>query len=170
MREKNDEEPKASCGTATPEEAQNYEELALRQLRATGFRITMPRVQVIRALADTRKAMTAYQIHEKIMQAGGKIDVVSVYRILGTLVEIGLAHHIGVADGYFPCRMDDAHQQDSAHFVCDRCGCITEVNVPQETKDATHRQAHQIGFLPTGIRIEVVGLCPDCQGGGASAE
>src|SRR5205085_7033977 len=84
-------------------EAKAYEEHSLKELRAAGYRITMPRVQVIRALADTKKALSAYAIHEKIISGGGKIDVVSVYRILSTLQEVGLMHHIGVVDGYFPC-------------------------------------------------------------------
>ena len=126
----------------------------------------MPRVQVVRALADSTKALSAYAIHEKIVSSGGKIDVVSVYRILSTLEEVGLIHHIVIVDGYFPCRMDDAHSQDSAHFVCQKCGCVTEVNVPAETIEATHRQAQASCFLPTEIKLEVFGLCSDCQDGG----
>jgi Fe2+ or Zn2+ uptake regulation protein len=78
-----------------PPEVQAYEDHCLRVLREGGFRITMPRVQVIRALADTDRALSAYAVHEKILEVGGKIDVVSVYRILATLQEVGLIHHIG---------------------------------------------------------------------------
>jgi len=163
MREKKNDGPQPACTQATAEEAHSFEDIALRQLRANGYRITMPRVQVIRALADSNKALSAYAIHEKIINSAGKIDVVSVYRILGTLQEVGLIHHIGIVDGYFPCRMDDAHLQDSAHFVCEKCGCVTEVSVPQSTIDATHAQAQERDFLPTGIKLEVFGLCPQCQ-------
>jgi Fur family zinc uptake transcriptional regulator len=162
MREKKERETQEGCRAASPEQARSFEELSLRQLRAHNYRITMPRVQVVRALADSTTALSAYAIHEKIISSGGKIDVVSVYRILGTLEEVGLIHHIGIVDGYVPCRMDDAHQQDSAHFVCQKCGCVSEVNVPQQTVDATHAQAHELNFLPTGIKIEVMGLCSHC--------
>ena len=64
----------------------------------------MPRVQVIRTLGNSKKSLSAYEVHERIIQAGGKIDVVSVYRILSTLEEIGLIYHIGLVDGYFPAR------------------------------------------------------------------
>lgn len=164
MKERKAREPQLACNHASPEQARSFEELSLRQLRAYGFRITMPRVQVIRVLAESNRALSAYAIHEKIIASKGKIDVVSVYRILGTLQEIGLIHHIGIVDGYFPCRMDDAHQQSSAHFVCQKCGCVTEVSVPQETMDATHCQAQDHNFLPAGIKIEVMGLCEHCQG------
>src|SRR5215203_1819922 len=109
------------------EEARAYEEHALRELRAAGYRITMPRVQVIRALADTNKALSAYAIHEKIIGGGGKIDVVSVYRILSTLQDVGLIHHIGVVDGYFPCRMENCGGRRSEVLVNENSGEVTEL-------------------------------------------
>src|SRR3954464_4350604 len=112
MKVKTSRDPLIS-GQVAPEEARRYEEHALKELRNAGYRITMPRVQVIRALADTTKALSAYAIHEKIINSGGKIDVVSVYRILSTLQEVGLIHHIGIVDGYFPCRMTDCHGKRS---------------------------------------------------------
>jgi Fur family transcriptional regulator, zinc uptake regulator len=163
MREKKNRGSDSNCLKVDPEQAQLFEELSLRQLRGNGFRITMPRVQVVRALADSNKALSAYAIHEKIIAASGKIDVVSVYRILGTLEEVGLIHHIGIVDGYFPCRMDDAHAQDSAHLVCQKCGCVTEVGVPAQTIEATQTQAQEVNFLPTEIKLEVFGLCAQCQ-------
>lgn len=165
MREKRAKDASVGCDQATPDAAHSFEDLALRQLRAHAYRITMPRVQVVRALADTNKALSAYAIHEKIVSSGGKIDVVSVYRILGTLEEVGLIHHIGIVDGFFPCRMDDAHQQDSQHFVCKKCECVIEVGVPEETREATYKQAQELEFLPTGIKVEVLGLCQRCQEG-----
>src|SRR5882757_8401730 len=104
MRERRSRDPQMNSTPAVMDEARVYEEHSLKELRTAGYRITMPRVQVIRALADTNTALSAYAIHEKIISSGGKIDVVSVYRILATLQEVGLIHHIGVVDGYFPCR------------------------------------------------------------------
>ena len=73
-------------------EAKQFEDNALIALRNAGFRITMPRVLVIRALATTTVALSAYAIHEKIIATDGKTDVVSVYRILSTLQEIGMIY------------------------------------------------------------------------------
>jgi Fur family zinc uptake transcriptional regulator len=162
MREKKNRDSNSACAQICPEQAKSFEELSLRQLRANNYRITMPRVQVIRALADTTRALSAYAIHEKIIAGEGKIDVVSVYRILGTLEEIGLIHHIGIVDGYFPCRMDDAHQRTSCHFVCEKCGCVTEVTVPEETTASTGKQAQEYDFVPTSLKVEAFGLCKHC--------
>src|SRR5580698_1693066 len=108
MKQRSVRETQIAPNRGAIDEARVYEEHSLQELRSAGYRITMPRVQVIRALGDTKRALSAYAIHEKIINSGGKIDVVSVYRILSTLQEVGLIHHIGVVDGYFPCRMENS--------------------------------------------------------------
>jgi len=142
-------------------EAKAYEEHALRELRTAGYRITMPRVQVIRALADTNTALSAYAIHEKIISSGGKIDVVSVYRILATLQEVGLIHHIGVVDGYFPCRLPGSHGKRSEVVVCEPNLQVIEIELPQAIVDAVQEQAKKYGFTPTSVKVEVTSsTCP----------
>ncbi len=139
------------------EVAKAYEEFAIRELRAAGFRITMPRIQVIRALADTQKALSAYAIHEKIVNAGGKIDVVSVYRILSTLQEVSLIHYVGIAEGYFPCRIVNSHRRRSEVIVCEETGTVTELNVPGHVVEALEAQTRAAGFELVGIKIELTG-------------
>ena len=138
-------------------ESKVYEEHALRELRSAGYRITMPRVQVIRALADTQKALSAYAIHEKIISGGGKIDVVSVYRILSTLQEVGLIHHIGIVDGYFPCRLGDCHGKKSEVLICEQTGEVTEFRLPDEIISLVEKQAKEQGFGVNMIKLEVTG-------------
>jgi len=158
MRERRSREPQVVVNNTSPlDEAKVYEEHALKELRNAGYRITMPRVQVIRALADTKKALSAYAIHEKIISGGGKIDVVSVYRILSTLQEVGLIHHIGVVDGYFPCRMENCHGKRSEVMVCDETGDVMELSLPQAVVDAIEEQAKENGFETSTIKVEVTG-------------
>ena len=151
------------CRVISQEEAKAFEEHSIRELKAANYRITMPRVQVVRALADTTQALSAYAIHDKITSSGGKIDVVSVYRILATLQEIGLIHHIGVVDGYFPCRVSSQKADRSQHLVCDRCGCIVEMKMPSNVIEQTQNQADRASFRTTKIKLEIVGLCSACQ-------
>ena len=136
---------------------QAYEDNALKELRNAGYRITMPRVQVIRALGDTDKALSAYAIHDKIVSSGGKIDVVSVYRILTTLQEVGLIHHIGVVDGYFPCRIANCSQRRSEVVVEENTGSVVELAMPKSIIEAIEEQARAAGFETTGIKVEITG-------------
>jgi len=154
MRERRSNEIESAAG-ATPSEAKHYEEHSIRELRAAGYRITMPRVQVIRALGDTRTALSAYAIHEKIITGGGKIDVVSVYRILSTLQEVGVIHHIGIVDGYFPCRVADCQGKRSEVIVSEASGEVTEVRLSQDIIDIIEREAKAHGFQVNQIKIEV---------------
>jgi Fe2+ or Zn2+ uptake regulation protein len=124
----------------------------------------MPRVQVIRALGFSNRALSAYEIHDAIITSNGKIDVVSVYRILATLQEVGLIHHIGVVDGYLPCRLEDAHTADLEHLVCEGCSCVTELSLPPSVIKAITEQGERTGFKVTGITIEILGLCTHCRG------
>jgi Fur family zinc uptake transcriptional regulator len=147
-----------SSGNGTElSEAKRYEENALRELRSAGYRITMPRVQVIRALGDTDRALSAYAIHEKIISSGGKIDVVSVYRILSTLQEVGLIHHIGIVDGYFPCRIADCQGKRSQVIVNEQTGQVTELRLSDEIIGMLDRNAREMGFEIHMIKVEVTG-------------
>lgn len=147
--------------TDQPEYAR-FEERAIVRLREHGFRITMPRVQVIRALAASNKALSAYQLHATILEAGGRIDVVSVYRILGTLVQLGLAHHIGVVDGFLACHIEHEHEHETEHLVCRSCGSVTETAVPELALRATREQLTGLGFDMDEVKIEVLGRCAPC--------
>ena len=123
----------------------------------------MPRIQVVRTLAAARTPLSAYGIHDEILASGGRIDVVSVYRILDTLSSLGLIHHIGIVDGYKACSLGETHHDDSEHIVCESCGSIVEVEVPGSTREATYGQLQGLGFVPKNIKLEILAICASCQ-------
>jgi len=151
-----------ACNKAGRVASESFEEMALQVLRTTGLRVTMPRVQVIRALGESNRALSAYSIHERIHAAGGMIDVVSVYRILAMLQSAGLVHHIGIVDGYIPCRLLSDRDIECEHMVCSKCGCVTELPLSAVAHDATTSQAHEVGFSPSSIKVELLGTCKHC--------
>lgn len=161
MKQRRSQDAADMAPVASVTESKAYEEHSLRELRNAGYRITMPRVQVIRALADTSTALSAYAIHEKIISSGGKIDVVSVYRILATLQEVGLIHHIGVVDGYFPCRLPGSHGKRSEVVVCESNLQVIELELPEAIVETVNEQAKKYGFTPVAIKVEVTSsTCP----------
>lgn len=138
------------------EDAKAFEDSAIDRLKAKGFRITMPRVQVIRVLGQSNQALSAYGIHERILDMGGRIDVVSVYRILATLVEVGLIHHIGVVDGYLACRINPDHANMSEHVIDQNTGSVIEVEIPSQAVSAIEKQLKGMGFETLNIKIEII--------------
>ncbi len=149
------------CNLATPAQKREFEEKAVSELKARGYRMTMTRLQVIRALGETHRALSPYEIHDRIVGSGGRIDVVSVYRILATLEESGLAHHVASVNGYIPCRATEAHGFQQ-RLVCRRCGCVTEVALPSCCLDSLEGGAESHGFQVETARLELIGLCGHC--------
>lgn len=145
-------DPKAKVDTI------GYEEHCLQTLRAAGYRITMPRIQVIRALADAKTALSAYAIHERIINSRGRIDVVSVYRILATLQQVGLIHHIGIVDGYFPCRIADCTGHRTMILVAEDTRNIHELALSPAVINEIEAAAAKAGFTTETVKIEVSGL------------
>jgi Fe2+ or Zn2+ uptake regulation protein len=163
VRDATAEEIQHACNTATAERSHAFEELALEALRQAGLRITMPRIQVIRALGESNRPLTANEIHGRIGESGGRVDSVSVYRILSTLQAIGAVHRIGVMDAFYACGLHSERAHDTQHFVCESCGCVIEVDLPETATKSVTNEAAKVGFEPSEIRLEVLGQCEHCQ-------
>jgi Fe2+ or Zn2+ uptake regulation protein len=157
------EERFAACNAATRERAEAFEKLALEALRAAGYRVTRPRVQVIRALGVSNRPLSANDIHAQIARWSEKVDPVSVYRILSTLQSVGAVHRIGVVDAFYACGIESEHAHDTQHFVCESCGCVIEVGLPASASQSVKAEAGKIGFQTTEIRLEVLGRCGHCR-------
>ncbi|MBN8690110.1 MAG: transcriptional repressor [Armatimonadetes bacterium] len=141
----------------------NFESVATEKLREAGFRITKPRLLVVRALSESNRALGAYAIHELLVQQGDRTDVVSVYRTLSVLVELGLAHHLGIVDGFRACCFNGDHGTVSQHFICNKCGNVNEIHPSAGVRSLTDDAAAEIGFESQETRIEVLGHCAQCK-------
>jgi Fe2+ or Zn2+ uptake regulation protein len=158
----------ALCHLASQEDSASFEEVALSVLRSCGHRITKPRIQVIRTLAQSHRAQSAYAIHEQIVSKGEKVDVVSVYRILSALQDLGLVHRVGIVDGFIPCRIDGEHGGRIQHLVCKECGCVTELSLPDSSFGEAVACSEREGFQAEDVRVEVLGTCKHCRSNSAS--
>lgn len=152
-----------NCNFVEESVADAYESKAIARLQESGMRLTGPRRSVVRVLAETRKPLGAYQIKDRVGMAGGKIDVVSVYRILSSLVECGLAHHVGIVDGYLACPASHSGGHQTEHLVCESCGCVEEVAIPQSALIEIGVSGSRLGFLAKQTRVEVLGRCSHCR-------
>lgn len=157
------EQHAVSCGVSPFEDREEFERKCLATLRDHGFRITMPRLQVIRALAESRRAQSVQAIHQRIVDGGGHVDVVSVYRIVSLLLEAGLVHRLGAVDGYLACTVRDHDDAGSQHLVCRMCGCVVETPMDRTLSANAVQEASHWGFLASRVDVEVIGVCDHCQ-------
>ncbi len=133
-------------------------------IRATGERLTKPRVAVLAALLSAGHAATHLEIASRL-EGRHAVDRVTVYRVLEWLVERNIAHRIAGDDRVWrfmisPVGKDRAAEKahgQHAHFTCESCGqtfCL----------DDQPRVAMKLpkGFRSTEIDLTVRGHCSHC--------
>ena len=130
-----------------------FESHAVAVLREEGMRITAPRIEVVRVLARSDRALNVYGIHEAVLARGRRIDVVSVYRIIATLRSLGLVAHVGMVDGYVARRFAPETGRMTAMLVEPESRRVREVDCGAAATQALHAALGGAGAIED-IRIE----------------
>ena len=128
-------------------------------LRATGLRVTRPRVAVLDVLTQGGHL----EVEEITRQVRDRLDSVStqaVYDVLGALSRAGLARRIEPAGSpaRFEARVGDNHH----HVVCRSCGTIEDVDCAIGERPCLDPNASH-GFEIDEAEVTFWGLCPACQ-------
>ncbi len=127
------------------------------------MRVTRPRVDVVEALDSCPKAVSAYGLHSLVIERGGRIDVVSVYRILSVLKELGLVHYVGSLDGFLACRLPHEHDSHTMHLVCGSCHRVVEVPLSLSVTGEAVKGSEAKGFHHGKVHMEVLAdSCEEC--------
>ena len=130
-------------------------------IRDKGLKATPVRLKVLEILLDTRLAYT----HTELECAFGKVDRITLYRVLKDFEEAGLVHKIIDRDGITRFAMckdtcpHAAHSEDHVHFNCYKCRkmyCLETVHMP--ILNLPH------GFKSEGVNMLILGLCDKCSG------
>lgn len=141
---------------ATSEQLERAEEL----LAHAGLRATRQRTTVLAELAGERDDVTAQELHERLRARGERLGLATVYRTLRLLAGAGvvdaLSHHAGELC-YRWC--GDGHHH---HLLCSECHRVVEL-VDCELDPWLERVSREHGFVTTGHRLEVSGVCPECR-------
>ena len=133
---------------------------AERSLREAGIRPTPGRVTVLAELARERDDVTAQELHGRLRRRGERLGLATVYRALATLARAGLVDTLSHHPGELCYRVcGDEHHH---HLVCSRCHRVVELGGCRVDRWIGQVSA-QHGFVPTGHRLEVAGLCAGCR-------
>jgi Fe2+ or Zn2+ uptake regulation protein len=128
-------------------------------LRATGLRVTRPRVAVLDVLTQGGHL----EVEEITRQVRDRLDSVStqaVYDVLGALSRAGLARRIEPAGSpaRFEARVGDNHH----HVVCRKCGTIEDVDCAVGERPCLDPNVSH-GFDVDEAEVTFWGLCPACR-------
>jgi len=133
---------------------------AERLCRRRRVRLTDRRRRVLAAVAESHAAIGAYDILERLAEAGKRPAPITVYRALDFLIEQGLVHRLASLNAYVACaRAGPGH--GAQFLICRRCGAIGEMTDAAVAR-AIGRAAGTQGFRVSAPLVEVAGLCRHC--------
>lgn len=133
--------------------------------RHQGLPLTVQRRVILEALAGRDDHPTADEILEQVRHKLPEVSRTTVYRVLDTLVNLGLAVKIcspGAAVR-FDCKTDRHH-----HLVCVQCEKVLDFEAPKLNRLPLPRPA-AYAFHVHDYSIHFRGLCADCGTGRPSS-
>ena len=139
---------------------------ALRVVRESGGRVTLPTRAVVAVLADSHDHLTADDIIAELDRRTPGIAPSTVYRVIQRLGELDvLAHvHTGIGPPVYHLRAGS-----HAHLVCNRCHVIRDIPVGElDAMARTLQRRH--GFVLDPHHSALIGLCERCAVAGVEHE
>ena len=130
------------------------------QLRAHGHKLTQPRRAILHALLHASKPLSPAEIQTRGQDTCTDLRLVTVYRTLEIMEEIGIVRPVHIADGCHGYAL--ATPGHTHHMVCERCHAVVEI-VGCELGGFLDRIAERTGYTITGHWLQISGLCADCQ-------
>lgn len=141
----------------------DFTKACLDALRDGGGRVTGARLAIIECIANTKLPLTAKELYENL-QDKTKVDQVSVYRTLETLLELDLIHQVFPSGGYIPCFHLSCEQSYHILTRCSQCNSIEEMHIPvDKVEPLINFLKSKKKFYPDTHLIQINGVCSDCK-------
>jgi Fur family zinc uptake transcriptional regulator len=132
--------------------------------RERGERLTPQRRAVVKQLLAAGRALSAYELLERLRPEDERATAASVYRTLDFLIGLGVAHRLESRRSFVLC----SHPQTPHRvqfLICRRCGEVVEAE-DARLAAATERLGDRLGFALDHRIVELTGLCASCREGG----
>jgi Fur family zinc uptake transcriptional regulator len=135
-------------------------ESAIAECAKQGLRLTKIRQQVLEIIWAQHSPIGAYDVLQKLQQAGHKPAPPTAYRALDFLVSAKLIHRVESLNAYIGCPSPNANHQ-CQFYICSECGDVAEVS-NSAVSEALIASASDLGFVSHQPVIEVHGICKNC--------
>jgi Fur family transcriptional regulator, stress-responsive regulator len=127
-------------------------------LRASGLRVTAPRVAVLDAIAGMGHP-DAEDVRAEVARRLGSVSTQGVYDTLRALTAAGLLRRIEPAG--HPARFETRVADNHHHLVCRSCGATHDVDCVTGHTPCLEPSARH-GFAVDEAEVIFWGLCGDC--------
>jgi Fur family ferric uptake transcriptional regulator len=127
-----------------------------------GLKLTRQRELIADVFFRSGGHLKVEDLLERVREVDPQVSLATVYRTMKLLTECGLAspHRFGDRHTrYEPAEGEDEHHD---HLICTRCQRIVEFYDPR-IEALQDQVAADNGFRVTSHRMELYGICADCQ-------
>lgn len=122
------------------------------------YKKSRQRERIYELLLNTGIHPTASWIYDQVKKEFPDLSMGTVYRNLNILIEQGLVRKIDFGSTF---DRYDANTAPHYHFICERCGSITDLAIPRD--NSLHQRVESDTNLKVKRhRIEFFGLCEKC--------
>lgn len=131
------------------------------KLKKHGYKITAQRRNIISAIMRSREHLTPGEIYGRIRLEYPGIGLVTIYRTLEILAELGLIcemHAGGSCRSYLMRRPSEHHH----HLICSDCGTVIDFT-DCDLDELERRLSKETSFKINGHLLEFVGQCRKCR-------
>ncbi|MFW2366103.1 MAG: Fur family transcriptional regulator [Desulforhopalus sp.] len=130
------------------------------------LRMTNQREIILRELIKSKEHLTADELYDIVKKVMPRISLATVYRNLEILSEAGLIGKLEISGRQ---KRFDYDVSDHDHIYCAVCHRVDNLDIERKSLD-TDELGAAAGYSITGCRLEIIGVCPECQGKEKSKE
>ena len=138
----------------------NLSEEWLVALQASGYRLTAPLRVLVDLLANSPRALEPIDLYDLGRREYSRMGLVTVYRTLDKLQEVGLIQRIHQENGcHIYLRAAHGHEHV---LLCSHCGRAVYFS-GDNLSELGAELAQQTGFSIQEHWLQFLGICADCQ-------
>ena len=127
-------------------------------MHTSGLKVTPQRTAVFEALVNQHRPTSVYDLRRADKKIG-RLNPITIYRILEVFARIGLAHRVSGNEFTF-CGIPDGKKKGCHQFlICDERESVTEVTLATCNENDI---ARKYGFRVFDHVNEIHGLCKEC--------
>lgn len=136
-----------------------------RFLRDQGLPVTQQREAVAETVFGTEEHLSVDDIESALRERGDRIGKATIYRTLDLLVRSRLVEEHDFGEGFKRYEHRLSHRPIHEHLICLECGKVLEFE-SSELYTVENRVRREHGFVPVRHRLEIYGLCQECDEAG----
>ncbi|HPT64705.1 MAG TPA: Fur family transcriptional regulator [Acetomicrobium sp.] len=128
----------------------------LEKLKSRGYKLTGQRKAIIEKLCGRKDHPTAEQLYSELQKSHPAISFATIYSTVQLLAEMGFLQILTIDDKktHF-----DPSSETHAHFFCQRCGLLEDIDMSQEERDKLKRLSK---YRARSMQVYLYGLCHEC--------